>query len=243
MSKKDDVKADAAAKTCQVPQKEESRLDKVQKLEDVISENEELKMATTVLCEIRDVRKRQIFLQMSAEIEDLKKKLTKALNFAEHYQKRSKSLALENDWLHSLTNTPAVSPAKQNVRTPMNLDEISEKLKKIGCQKITLDPNGATQKSAALELVADGFQKKSDHLQSKSGINSIPREAKRGRARNRPRKIIDPTYRHINANPEIDDANPERKSSTPKKIQGPTLRSHAFECGTKPKIPCDDCKY
>ena len=50
-------------------------------------------------------------------------------------------------------------------------------------------------------------------------------------------------YRHINANPEIDDANPERKSSTPKKIQGPTLRSHAFECGTKPKIPCDDCKY
>ena len=30
MSKKDDVKADAAAKTCQVPQKEESRLDKGQ---------------------------------------------------------------------------------------------------------------------------------------------------------------------------------------------------------------------
>ena len=78
-------------------------------------------------------------------------------------------MALENDWLHSLTNTPAVSPAKQIVRTPMNLDEISEKLKKIGCQKITLDPNGATQKSAALELVADGFQKKSDHLQSKVG--------------------------------------------------------------------------
>jgi hypothetical protein len=78
-------------------------------------------------------------------------------------------LALENDWLHSLTNTPAVSPAKQIVRTPMNLDEISEKLKKIGCQKITLDPNGATQKSAALELVADGFQKKSNHLQSKVG--------------------------------------------------------------------------
>ena len=50
-------------------------------------------------------------------------------------------------------------------------------------------------------------------------------------------------YRQINANPEIDDANPERKSSTPKKIQGPTLRSHASECGTKPKIPCDDCKY
>ena len=107
-------------------------------------------MATTILCEIRDVRKRQIFLQMSAEIEDLKKKLTKALDFAEHYQKRSKSLALENDWLHSLTNTPAVSPAKQIVRTPMNLDEISEKLKKIGCQKITLDPNGA------LELDANG---------------------------------------------------------------------------------------
>ena len=83
-------------------------------------------MATTVLCEIRDVRKRQIFLQMSAEIEDLKKKLTKALDFAEHYQKRSKSLALENDWLHSLTNTPAVSPAKQIVGTLMNLDEISE---------------------------------------------------------------------------------------------------------------------
>ena len=51
----------------------------------------------------------------------------------------------------------------------MNLDEISEKLKKIGCQKITLDPNGATQKSAALELVADVFQKKSDYLQSKVG--------------------------------------------------------------------------
>ena len=84
-------------------------------------------MATTILCEIRDVRKRQIFLQMSAEIEDLKKKLTKALDFAEHYQKRSKSLALENDWLHSLTNTPAVSPAKQIVRTSTNLDEISEK--------------------------------------------------------------------------------------------------------------------
>ena len=30
----------------------------------------------------------------------------------------------------------AVSLAKQIVRTPMNLDEISEKLKKIGCQKI-----------------------------------------------------------------------------------------------------------
>ena len=59
----------------------------------------------------------------------------KALNFAEHYQERSKSLALENDWLHSLTNTPALSPAKQTVRTPMNLDEISEKLKKIGSQK------------------------------------------------------------------------------------------------------------
>ena len=69
-------------------------------------------MATTILCEIRDVRKRQIFLQMSAEIEDLKKKLTKALDFAE---------------------------------------------------------------SLTLELEANGFQKKSDHLQS--GINSIPREA------------------------------------------------------------------
>ena len=198
-------------------------------------------MATTVLCEIRDVRKRQIFLQMSAEIEDLKKKLTKALDFAEHYQKRSKSLALENDWLHSLTNTPAVSPAKQIVRTPMNLDEISEKLKKIGCQKITLDPNVATQKSAPLELDANGFQKKSDHLQT--GINSIPQEAKRGRARNRPRKIIDPTYKQINSNPEKDDSNPERKSSTPMKMQGPTLRSHASECGTKTKLPCDDCKY
>ena len=78
MSKKDDIKADEAAKTCQGPQKEESKLDKIRKLEDVISENEELKMATTVLCEIRDdVRKKQIFLQMSAEIEDLKKKLTK----------------------------------------------------------------------------------------------------------------------------------------------------------------------
>ena len=77
MSKKDDIKADEAAKTCQGPQKEESKLDKIRKLEDVISENEELKMATTVLCEIRDVRKRQIFLQMAAEIEDLKKKLTK----------------------------------------------------------------------------------------------------------------------------------------------------------------------
>ena len=49
---------------------------------------------------------------MSAEIEDLKKKLTKALDFAE---------------------------------------------------------------SLTLELEANGFQKKSDHLQS--GINSIPREA------------------------------------------------------------------
>ena len=38
-------------------------------------------------------------------------------------------------WLHSLTNTPAVSPVKQIVRKPMNLDEISEKLKKIGSQK------------------------------------------------------------------------------------------------------------
>ena len=122
----------------------------------------------------------------------------------------------------------------------MNLDEISEKLKKIGCQKITLDPNGATQKSAALKLDANGFQKKSDHT---SGINSIPREAKQGHARNRPRKIIDPTYKQINSNPEKDDSNPERKSSTPMKMQGPTLRSHASECGTKPKLPCDDCKY
>ena len=135
-------------------------------------------MATTILCEIRDVRKRQIFLQMSAEIEDLKKKLTKALDFAEHYQKRSKSLALENDWLHSLTNTPALSPAKQTVRTPMNLDEISEKLKKIGCQIITLDPNPNRKDPPGCpefwyprehELVADGLQKKSDHLQSKVG--------------------------------------------------------------------------
>ena len=251
MSKKVDIirpsvftvgsKTDDAASTREelYPQKEESQLDKistVRKLEDVISENEELKMATTILCEIRDARKRQIFLQMAAEIEDLKKKLTKALDFAEHYQKRAKSLTLENDWLHSLTNTPAVSPAKQTVRTPMNLDEISEKLKKIGCQKITLDPNGA-----ALELVANGFQKKSDP--QLNGINSIPREAKRGRARNRPRKIIDPTYKQINSNPEKDDSNSERNSSTPTKMQGPTLRSHASECGTKPKLPCNDCKY
>ena len=239
MSKKVDIKTDEAAASCQ--QKEKSRLDKIstdRKLEDVISENEELKMATTVLCEIRDVRKRQIFLQMAAEIEDLKKKLTKALDFAEHYQKRAKSLSLENDWLHSLANTPAVSPAKQTVRTPMNLDEISEKLKKIGCQKITLDSNDATQKS---ELVANGFQKKSDHLLN--GNYSIPREAKRGRARNRPRKIIDPTYKQINSNPEKDDSNSERKSSLSMKIQGPTLRSHASECGTKPKLPSNDCKY
>ena len=79
-------------------------------------------------------------------------------------------------------------------------------------------------------------------LSFQSGINSIPREAKRGRARNRPRKIIDSTYKQINSNPEKDDSNPERKSSTPMKMQGPTLRSHASECGTKTKLPCDDCK-
>ena len=192
MSKKVDVKTDEAATTGQelYPQKEESQLDKVRKLEDVISKNEELKMATTVLCEIRDVRKRQIFLQMAAEIEDLKKKLTKALDFAEHYQKRAKSLTLENDWLHSLNNTPAVSPVKQIVRTPMNLDEISEKLKKIGCQKFPLDPNG--------------FQKKADPLLQEN--YSIPQKTKRGRPRNRPRKIIDPTYKQINSNPEKDDS-------------------------------------
>ena len=236
MSKKDDE----APTTCQGPQKEESQLDKAfasrrffKETNKRIRKIEKLKMAIRV-----DLRQADL---MSAEIEDLKKKLTKALDFAEHYQKRAKSLTLENDWLHSLTNTPAVSPAKQIVRTPMNLDEISEKLKKIGCQKITLDPNVATQKSAALELDANGFQKKSDHLQN--GINSIPREAKRGRARNRPRKIIDPTYKQINSNPEKDDSNPKRKSSTPMKMKGPTLRSHASECGTKPKLPCDDCKY
>ena len=93
----------------------------------------EMEIAIDVLVELRDVRKKQIFLQMAEEIEDLKKKLSKALDLAEYHQKRAKDLTIENDWLHSLTCTPAVSPDKKVtvVHTPFNLDEISKKLKKI----------------------------------------------------------------------------------------------------------------
>ena len=93
----------------------------------------EMEFAIDVLVELRDLRKKQIFLQMAEEIEDLKKKLSKALDLAEYHQKRAKDLTIENDWLHSLTCTPAVSPDKKVtvVHTPFNLDEISKKLKKI----------------------------------------------------------------------------------------------------------------
>ena len=92
----------------------------------------ELEIAIDILVELRDVRKKQIFLQMAEEIEDLKKKLSKALDLAEYHQKRAKDLTIENDWLHSLTCTPAVSPDKKiTIHTPLNLDEISKKLKKI----------------------------------------------------------------------------------------------------------------
>ena len=93
----------------------------------------EMEIAIDILVELRDVRKKQIFLQMAEEIDDLKKKLSKALDLAEYHQKRAKDLTIENDWLHSLTCTPAVSPDKKVtvVHTPFNLDEISKKLKKI----------------------------------------------------------------------------------------------------------------
>ena len=93
----------------------------------------EMEIAIDILVELRDVRKKQIFLQMAEEIDDLKKKLSKALDLAEYHQKRAKDLTIENDWLHSLTCTPAVSPDKKVtvVHTPFNLDEISKKLKEI----------------------------------------------------------------------------------------------------------------
>ena len=92
----------------------------------------EMEIAIDILVELRDVRKKQIFLQMAEEIEDLKKKLSKALDLAEYHQKRAKDLTIENDWLHSLTCTPAVSPDKKVtvVHTPFNLDKISKKFKK-----------------------------------------------------------------------------------------------------------------
>ena len=56
------------------------------------------------------------------------KKLTLKFWFSSVLGWKFKSKGLpRNDWLHSLTNNPAVSPAKQIVRTSTNLDEISEK--------------------------------------------------------------------------------------------------------------------
>ena len=76
----------------------------------------ELEIAIGVLCELRDLWKKEIFLGMMEEIKMLKAKLEQALDLAEYFQKFSRDVAMENDWLHSLKSVPA-SPSASRTQT------------------------------------------------------------------------------------------------------------------------------
>lgn len=86
----------------------------------------ELEIAINVLVELRELRKRRLFLQMLAEIGELKKKLDVALNLVEHYQNQVKEMTIENDWLHSLT-TPQV---KKEIHPSVTQDDAGKKTSK-----------------------------------------------------------------------------------------------------------------
>lgn len=91
----------------------------------------ELQTAINVLCELRDLRKKQIFLAMLDEIKFLKQDLDNAVKTAEFYRRQSQELSIENDWLHSLTGTPSISPFRKDLQWGVDPEKVSIKLKQI----------------------------------------------------------------------------------------------------------------
>ena len=75
----------------------------------------ELKMALQLLSELRDLRKKTVFLQMMKEIEDLKSQLKQSKKRYGLLKHHIKNLTIENDWLHSLTGTPVNSPIRKDL--------------------------------------------------------------------------------------------------------------------------------
>ena len=90
----------------------------------------ELKMALQLLSELRDLRKKTVFLQMMKEIEDLKSQLKQSKMRYEILKQHIKNLTIENDWLHSLTGTPINSPMKKD----LDLNKLFARMEKMELQ-------------------------------------------------------------------------------------------------------------
>ena len=90
----------------------------------------ELKMALQLLSEIRDVRKKAVFLQMMKEIEDLKSQLKESKMRYEILKQHIKNITIENDWLHSLTGKPINSPMKKD----LDLNKLFARMEKMELQ-------------------------------------------------------------------------------------------------------------
>ena len=54
----------------------------------------ELKIAVELLSELRDIRKKTIFMQMLNEIQDLKSQIKCLVKYNEHYKQKIKSFTL-----------------------------------------------------------------------------------------------------------------------------------------------------
>ena len=95
----------------------------------------ELKMALQLLSELRDLRKKTVFLQMMKEIEDLKSQLKQSKKHYEILKQHIKNLTIENDWLHSLTGTPVNSPM---LRKDLDLNKLFTKMEKMELQDVVV---------------------------------------------------------------------------------------------------------
>ena len=92
----------------------------------------ELKIAVELLSELRDIRKKTIFMQMLNEIQDLKSQIKCLLKYNEHYKQKIKNLTIENDCLRSCNGTPVnslVEKPSDDVRIENELMFELEKLK------------------------------------------------------------------------------------------------------------------
>ena len=95
----------------------------------------ELKIAVELLSELRDLRKKTIFMQMLNEIQDLKSQIKCLLKYNEHYKQKIKNLKIENDCLRSYNGTP-VNSLVENPSNDLQIEnELMFELEKLKLSK------------------------------------------------------------------------------------------------------------
>ncbi len=121
-------------------------------------DGKELHRAVKLLKDLRDLRKKEVFGMMMAEINDLKKSLQEATINEEMLKRQVKELEIENEWLHKLVSmTPdstqasfvTVSPSSRQVspiaeQPNRSLEVTLAEMEDLGKQSLAALNNDAT---------------------------------------------------------------------------------------------------